>query len=190
VLVYDRPLTDAERTQLESYLRDKYFTSNQPPAVALTSPQDGATYTEPADIPLEATASDGDGTIARVDFRANGAVIGSDATAPYQFLWKSVSEGNIRAHGHRVRTTTGASTTSAPVDVTVMPQDHVPQTGLQLWLESDAGVVLNGSHVSQWSDQSGHGRDAVQTNPRRSPAISRTVPTVIPWCCSTARTTI
>src|SRR5262245_19622305 len=46
VLVYDRPLTDAERTQLESYLRDKYFTSNQPPAVALTSPQDGATYTE------------------------------------------------------------------------------------------------------------------------------------------------
>src|SRR6266516_5673529 len=39
---------------------------NQPPAVSLTSPAAGTHYSAPASIPLAASASDPDGTVARV----------------------------------------------------------------------------------------------------------------------------
>jgi hypothetical protein len=38
----------------------------------------------------------------------------------------------------------------------------IPSSGLQLWLEADEGVTLNGSTVSQWTDQSGNGNNSVQ----------------------------
>ena len=46
---------------------------------------------------------------------------------------------------------------------------QIPMNGLQLWLKSDAGIVLNGSNVSSWQDQSGNGYDAIQSNMNRQP---------------------
>jgi hypothetical protein len=40
-----------------------------------------------------ATAADADGTIARVDFFANGQRVGSDATSPYGVTWSGVPAG-------------------------------------------------------------------------------------------------
>jgi len=42
--------------------------SNQPPTVTLNSPQDEALFVGPVDITLEATASDSDGSISKVEF--------------------------------------------------------------------------------------------------------------------------
>lgn len=50
-------------------------------------------------------------------------------------------------------------------------QPPIPSSGLQLWLKSDAGVTLNGSHVSRWADQSGNGNDAVQQTVYRQPLL-------------------
>ncbi len=48
----------------------------------------------------------------------------------------------------------------------------VPSGGLAMWLEADQGVTTNASGlVSRWADQSGHGRDAAQTNPLYQPAL-------------------
>jgi subtilisin family serine protease len=68
-------------------------TTNAAPSVALTQPPDGSTFTAPASVPIEATASDSDGTIARVDFYANGNSIGSVAAPPYSITWSGVSAG-------------------------------------------------------------------------------------------------
>lgn len=38
----------------------------------------------------------------------------------------------------------------------------IPLANLKLWLKADAGVTLNGSNVSLWSDQSGSGNNASQ----------------------------
>jgi hypothetical protein len=46
------------------------------------------------------------------------------------------------------------------VPVTTLAVPTVPTSGLALWLKADAGV--SGSPVSQWSDQSGNGRYAIQ----------------------------
>jgi hypothetical protein len=51
-------------------------------------------------------------------------------------------------------------------NVTEIPTDH-----LKLWLKSDVGVVLNGSTVSKWEDQSGNGNDALQSNVNRQPVL-------------------
>jgi hypothetical protein len=42
---------------------------------------------------LLADASDLDGSVARVEFYANGQLLGTDASAPYEFSWHSVPEG-------------------------------------------------------------------------------------------------
>lgn len=48
---------------------------------------------------------------------------------------------------------------------------EIPTNRLELWLKSDAGVVLNGSTVSKWEDQSGNGNDAIQSNVNRQPVL-------------------
>jgi hypothetical protein len=46
---------------------------------------------------------------------------------------------------------------------------QIPTDSLQLWLNSDVGVTLNGSTVSQWADQSGNGNHVIQTTANRQP---------------------
>ncbi len=43
---------------------------------------------------------------------------------------------------------------------------------LQLWLKADAGVVLNGSKVSAWLDQSGNGNNAFESDTSRQPVLA------------------
>src|SRR5215210_6037744 len=75
---------------------------NQPPTTRITSPIDGAIFPWHPTITIDATASDADGTIARVEFyRADGAtLLGSDTSAPYSYRWKNAPSG---AHSLRVR---------------------------------------------------------------------------------------
>lgn len=55
---------------------------NQPPAVALTSPANGAQFTAPATITLAATATDSDGAITKVEFFRDGATKLGERTEP------------------------------------------------------------------------------------------------------------
>jgi hypothetical protein len=67
--------------------------ANNPPAVALTSPSDNANFSAPASITLEASASDFDGSIRRVEFYANDQKVGEDTTSPYSTEWNGVTPG-------------------------------------------------------------------------------------------------
>ena len=55
---------------------------NQVPSVVLTSPANGAQFTAPASITLNANASDPDGTIARVEFYNGSTKLGQATAAP------------------------------------------------------------------------------------------------------------
>jgi hypothetical protein len=91
----------------------------QPPTVSLTAPAHGASFTAPASIGLAASASDSDGTVARVDFYANGALVGSDTTSPFAVTWSGVAAGSYRLTA-RATDDSGLATTSAPVDIQVV----------------------------------------------------------------------
>jgi len=86
-------------------------------SVALSSPANGATFTAPATIALAATAGSGTG-VTKVDFFANGNLVGTDTTNPYGFSWQNVSAGSYTLTAVATNTV-GAATSSAPVAITV-----------------------------------------------------------------------
>ena len=98
--------------------------SNQPPLIALTAPGDGATFTAGTSVSVSAAASDGDGTISRVDFFAGAAAIGSDTTAPYAVTWQMPS-GTYSLTAAAVDND-GARTTSASATVSASAATNAP----------------------------------------------------------------
>jgi hypothetical protein len=91
--------------------------SNRAPTVTLTAPSNGATVRVGAGTNLTANASDADGTIASVQFFANGLAIGSaDTTAPYSTTWTPGAEGIYRITATAVDNS-GAATVSSQITV-------------------------------------------------------------------------
>jgi hypothetical protein len=91
---------------------------NAPPVCNLVSPVSGASFTAPAGITISADASDADGVVTKVEFYANSAKIGEDATSPYSFSWTNVAAGAYSLTAVAIDNDAGAAT-SAPVSVTV-----------------------------------------------------------------------
>jgi hypothetical protein len=74
------------------YVRVYQDSSNRAPTVSITNPTNGATL--PAgNILIEASASDSDGTVSRVEFYEGANLLGQDTTSPYSFTWTSVPDG-------------------------------------------------------------------------------------------------
>ncbi len=92
--------------------------TNNPPSVALTAPADGAVFVDPTNILLTAEASDADGAVARVDFLANGLVVGSATNRPYAVRWQSMAPG-VYALTAKATDNVGAIAASQPVTITV-----------------------------------------------------------------------
>jgi chitodextrinase len=112
VRVYSRPLTQGEiSVQVGS-------TSNQPPAVTLTNPSNGATFPAPAAVALTASASDPENRLASVQFFGSGTLVGTASSAPYTASWTAVPAGSYTLTAV-ARDADGGSTTSTPVAITV-----------------------------------------------------------------------
>ena len=113
--------------------------SNQPPVVTLTAPVAGATFTAPASITVSADASDVDGTIAQVDFYANGTLLRTDTSSPYSISWTNVAAANY-ALTAVARDNAGASTVSSTRDISVRPA-NLPSTAVFVPSSNDATAV-------------------------------------------------
>ncbi len=96
-----------------------------PPAVALTSPADGATFNAPASITITANATDSDGTVSRVEFFQGTTKLGEDTTAPYSFNWTNVTAGSYSLTA-RATDNAGSITASAAVNITVTSPNTLP----------------------------------------------------------------
>ena len=93
-------------------------TGNTPPTASITSPANNASFTAGSTITINATASDSDGTVSKVQFFRNGTLLGEDTSAPYLFAWTNVAAGSYSLTA--VATDNGgASGTSAAISVTV-----------------------------------------------------------------------
>ena len=91
---------------------------NAVPITAITAPTSNQAFVSGQAITISATASDPDGTVAKLEFLADGAVIGSLTTSPFTKVWSGASAG---PHVITVRATdnVGAVTLSTPVTITV-----------------------------------------------------------------------
>jgi RHS repeat-associated protein len=96
------------------------------PSVSLTAPGDGWAWNAPVNIALRATAAvdpaDTGATLVRVEFHADGILIGSDATASSTGVY-AVTWNNVPAGSHAITATAfdslGQTTVSAPATITV-----------------------------------------------------------------------
>jgi chitinase/chitodextrinase len=92
--------------------------TNINPTVSLTAPANGASFTAPASVMLTATASDADGTVAKVGFYQGATLLGEDTSAPYSYTWSSVPAGTYALRAVATDNA-GATGTSATASVTV-----------------------------------------------------------------------
>jgi Big-like domain-containing protein len=128
---------------------------NQLPTVSITSPTEGATFTEGDNVTINATASDSDGTITKVEFYQNGIYIDEDTTAPYSYTWMIVPAGNY-ALTAKATDDGGAATTSDPVNITVnipnlppVASDDAYETEMNTQLSVSApGVLGNDTDIN------------------------------------------
>ncbi len=99
--------------------------SNQPPAVTITSPANGATLTLPGSMTIAATATDPENRMASVDFYAGTTLIRRDTTAPYTATWSPTTSGTytLSATAHD---TDGGSSPSGGISVTVSAANRPP----------------------------------------------------------------
>ena len=80
---------------------------------------------------MTATASDADGSVARVDFYNGGTLLGSDTTAPYSFTWSNVAAGTYALKATAVDNA-GASGSSSVASVTVTGANQPPTVSITL----------------------------------------------------------
>jgi hypothetical protein len=113
--------------------------TNPPPVVSIGYPADGAVFNAPANIPFIAKAYDPGGNVTNVEFFANGADLGPCLPVVldppgmggvtglvYYFNWQNVPT-NIYSLTAVAADNGGASTTSAPVKITVqLPPTNLP----------------------------------------------------------------
>lgn len=100
---------------------------NTAPTVTLTAPSSGAIYAAPATIPLQATASDSDGTVAKVEFYNGATKLSTDTSSPYSFNWMNVATGTYTLTA-KATDNRGLTATSAGVTVGVVSPPAVTLT--------------------------------------------------------------
>ena len=109
--------------------------TNVPPLVKVASPADGSTFYTPANIPICAAAYDPDGYVATVEFFAGTNSLGvttnnpmsASPRNPFCLVWSNAPAGTYVLTA--VATDNGgASTTSDPVSIIVLPGPPPPQT--------------------------------------------------------------
>ena len=93
---------------------------NVPPSVSLPSPAPGSSSTVGTPVQLAATASDSDGTVAKVEFYNGTTLLATDTTSPYSATFTPTAAGSYSLTA-KAYDDKGASATSAPVGITVTP---------------------------------------------------------------------
>jgi hypothetical protein len=86
--------------------------SNQPPSVSLTSPLSGATFAAPATITMNATASDPENRLARVEFFNGSTRLATDTAAPFSYTWSGVASGSYQLRAVAIDADGGSATSS------------------------------------------------------------------------------
>jgi hypothetical protein len=101
-----------------SYTRSTPAPVAPTPNVSITSPTNGATFTAPATLQIDANATVAAGSVTNVSFFANGNFLGSDLIQPF-----SVSSGSLSVGAYgltAIATAAGVASTSSVVNISVL----------------------------------------------------------------------
>ncbi|MBB4078008.1 hypothetical protein GGR28_000609 [Lewinella aquimaris] len=133
---------------------------NAPPTVSITSPTNGAVFSQGDDVVITASANDSDGTVSSVAFFDGSTPLGVDNDAPYFVTLPNISSG---AHTLTAVATddNGATTTSSAINVTA--NDPAP---FQLCIASGSAGLEAFGRVFE-ADNSSAGGHPTRTNGKK-----------------------
>jgi GH18 family chitinase len=95
--------------------------ANQIPIVSITQPTNNQQFITPANVTINATASDPDGTISKVEFYNGTTLLGTDLTAPYSFVWQNPSAGTYQIKAKAYDNLNASATAIANITVITAP---------------------------------------------------------------------
>jgi gliding motility-associated-like protein len=137
---------------------------NAVPTVAITSPSNHSIFPIGAVVTFVASASDGNGSITKVEFYNGTAKLGEDLNSPYNFAWNNIPAGSY-AITAKATDNDNAVTTSEPVTITIKNTlNPTANAGDDVFLTlPENSVTLNGTGTSadgstlkfSWSQVSG-----------------------------------
>jgi len=106
----------------------KTLSTNLDPVVTITSPLENDSFTAPADIVINADASDSDGSVVSVEFfeGANSLGVDTDSSDGWSFNWNAAPQGTyvltaVATDNSQATTTSGAINISVSDPVNVAP---------------------------------------------------------------------
>src|SRR5437879_4122304 len=103
--------------------------TNVAPTVSITSPANNASFTTGSTVTINATTTDSDGTIAKVEFFQGATKLGEVLTSPYSFAWVSVPAGNYSLTT-KATDNLGATATSTPFPYTTLSRSVAPTVSI------------------------------------------------------------
>lgn len=123
---YSTDIANGTHTSVEIWNFCKRYTTScgvvSSTNVALTSPENNSSFTAPASITLNATASKTGGSISRVEFYNGTLKLGEDVSSPYSYSWSNVAKGSYTVTAVATDNS-GTKTTSSPITIKI----NVPQ---------------------------------------------------------------
>ncbi len=109
--------------EMGGFVKDELYAmkdSNQPggssnilPNVSITTPSSGDLFASGSDITIEASASDSDGFVTKVEFFAGYTKIGEDMVAPYSCTWHNPPMGRYNLTARATDNNTGIKISQA-----------------------------------------------------------------------------
>ena len=166
-------------------------TANLPPTVAITNPTSGAVFAAPANVTIQASASDSDGTVTNVQFLVDANVVTNRATAPFSALTNNLAAGSYTlsaiASDNDGATATNQVTISVvtPVSVVLSAPQPLPPGKFRFNFTANAGlsyIVQNSSNLASpnwYAPSSPTRRPAAQSTSRT--LTRRSIPDSIVW---------
>jgi plastocyanin len=122
-----------------------------PPVVTITNLGANSILSSPANVLIQAQATDVDGSVTNVQFLNNGVVFANSTTAPHTATLSNVSAGHYQLRARAVDNS-ALVTTSAPVLVRVAPQPTlVPAPGANGPLQFSFNTVTGIDYVVESS---------------------------------------
>src|SRR6266513_2662349 len=129
--------------------------SGTPPSVTITNPANGAVFAAPANVTIQASASDTDGNVTNVQFFANANLLGAATTNPFSIVASNHALRALAADNSGLTSTSSVVNISVVAPAAVTLSSPVVSNGqFQFTYSADAGLryaVENSSNLVNWS---------------------------------------
>jgi len=162
-------LTDSTGATSTSSATAISVVNNTAPTVTMTATP--AAATAPATVALKATATDADGTVAKVEFFNGTTLLATKTATPYDYSWANVAAGTYSVTAKATDNLGSATTTAATAATAVTVTTAAPAAAKVYYIQSDQlntpRTISNaaGQTVWQWDQAEAFGSNLPNENP-------------------------